>query len=98
MALGKCYYRLGMFREAEKQFKSALKQQVSGAYRWGVRDGYLGGREVGHEVVDFIGGMWKSWVGRHEVADWRRVERWVGSRRSGRSVSLGWPHGHGSTS
>ena len=29
VALGKCYYRLGMFREAEKQFKSALKQQVS---------------------------------------------------------------------
>ncbi|XP_037081086.1 tetratricopeptide repeat protein 8-like [Pollicipes pollicipes] len=27
VALGKCYYRLGMFREAEKQFKSALKQQ-----------------------------------------------------------------------
>uniref|UniRef100_A0A2K6FKP9 Tetratricopeptide repeat domain 8 n=2 Tax=Propithecus coquereli TaxID=379532 RepID=A0A2K6FKP9_PROCO len=25
--IGKCYYRLGMYREAEKQFKSALKQQ-----------------------------------------------------------------------
>ncbi|XP_043929794.1 tetratricopeptide repeat protein 8 [Protopterus annectens] len=25
--LGKCYYRLGMYREAEKQYKSALKQQ-----------------------------------------------------------------------
>ncbi|XP_051775850.1 tetratricopeptide repeat protein 8 [Erpetoichthys calabaricus] len=25
--LGKCYYRLGLLREAEKQFKSALKQQ-----------------------------------------------------------------------
>ncbi|XP_071963658.1 tetratricopeptide repeat protein 8-like [Antedon mediterranea] len=25
--LGKCYYRLGMYREAEQQFKSALKQQ-----------------------------------------------------------------------
>ncbi|MBN3271131.1 TTC8 protein, partial [Polyodon spathula] len=25
--LGKCYYRLGLYREAEKQFKSALKQQ-----------------------------------------------------------------------
>uniref|UniRef100_A0A4W3GTW3 Tetratricopeptide repeat domain 8 n=3 Tax=Callorhinchus milii TaxID=7868 RepID=A0A4W3GTW3_CALMI len=25
--LGKCYYRLGLHREAEKQFKSALKQQ-----------------------------------------------------------------------
>lgn len=25
--IGKCYYRLGLFREAEKQFKSALKQQ-----------------------------------------------------------------------
>ncbi|ELT94078.1 hypothetical protein CAPTEDRAFT_163723 [Capitella teleta] len=25
--LGKCYYRLGMYRDAEKQFKSALKQQ-----------------------------------------------------------------------
>jgi tetratricopeptide repeat protein 8 len=26
--LGKCYYQLGMLREAEKQFKSALKHQV----------------------------------------------------------------------
>jgi len=25
--LGKCYYRLGLFREAEQQFKSAMKQQ-----------------------------------------------------------------------
>eukprot|EP00455_Lapot_gusevi_P018693 TRINITY_DN20242_c0_g1_i10.p1 TRINITY_DN20242_c0_g1~~TRINITY_DN20242_c0_g1_i10.p1 ORF type:complete len:501 (+),score=88.98 TRINITY_DN20242_c0_g1_i10:70-1572(+) len=25
--LGKCYYQLGMYRDAEKQFKSALKQQ-----------------------------------------------------------------------
>ncbi|OBS80087.1 hypothetical protein A6R68_21709 [Neotoma lepida] len=25
--IGKCYYRLGMYREAEKQFKSALRQQ-----------------------------------------------------------------------
>lgn len=25
--LGKCYYRLGLFRDAEKQFKSALKNQ-----------------------------------------------------------------------
>uniref|UniRef100_A0A8C5X127 Tetratricopeptide repeat domain 8 n=1 Tax=Malurus cyaneus samueli TaxID=2593467 RepID=A0A8C5X127_9PASS len=25
--IGKCYYRLGLYREAEKQFKSALKQQ-----------------------------------------------------------------------
>jgi tetratricopeptide repeat protein 8 len=25
--LGKCYFRLGMFREAEQQLKSALKQQ-----------------------------------------------------------------------
>ncbi|KAG7168174.1 Tetratricopeptide repeat protein 8-like [Homarus americanus] len=25
--LGRCYYRLGLFRDAEKQFKSALKQQ-----------------------------------------------------------------------
>lgn len=25
--LGKCYYQLGMFRDAEKQFQSALKQQ-----------------------------------------------------------------------
>ncbi|XP_069494059.1 tetratricopeptide repeat protein 8 isoform X2 [Ambystoma mexicanum] len=25
--LGKCYYRLGLYREAEKQFKSALKNQ-----------------------------------------------------------------------
>lgn len=25
--LGKCYYRLGLYREAEKQFKSALKHQ-----------------------------------------------------------------------
>jgi tetratricopeptide repeat protein 8 len=25
--LGKCYYQLGLFRDAEKQFKSALKQQ-----------------------------------------------------------------------
>ena len=25
--VGKCYYRLGMFRDAEKMFKSALKQQ-----------------------------------------------------------------------
>ncbi|XP_021566644.1 tetratricopeptide repeat protein 8 isoform X4 [Carlito syrichta] len=25
--IGKCYHRLGMYREAEKQFKSALKQQ-----------------------------------------------------------------------
>ena len=27
MQLGKCYFRLGMFREAEQQLKSALKQQ-----------------------------------------------------------------------
>ena len=27
VALGKCYYRLGMLRDAEAQFKSALKQQ-----------------------------------------------------------------------
>uniref|UniRef100_F6Y677 Tetratricopeptide repeat protein 8 n=2 Tax=Ciona intestinalis TaxID=7719 RepID=F6Y677_CIOIN len=26
--LGKCYHRLGMFRDAEQQYKSALKQQV----------------------------------------------------------------------
>lgn len=26
-SVGKCYYRLGMFRDAEKMFKSALKQQ-----------------------------------------------------------------------
>nr|CAB3267347.1 tetratricopeptide repeat protein 8 [Phallusia mammillata] len=26
--LGKCYHRLGMFRDAERQYKSALKQQV----------------------------------------------------------------------
>jgi tetratricopeptide repeat protein 8 len=26
--LGKCYYQLGMFREAERQFKSAIKQQA----------------------------------------------------------------------
>lgn len=25
--LGKCYYRLGLYRDAEKQFQSALKQQ-----------------------------------------------------------------------
>jgi len=25
--VGKCYFRLGMFRDAEKMFKSALKQQ-----------------------------------------------------------------------
>ncbi len=25
--LGKCYYRLGMYRDAEKQYVSALKQQ-----------------------------------------------------------------------
>lgn len=25
--MGKCYFRLGMFRDAEKMFKSALKQQ-----------------------------------------------------------------------
>ena len=24
---GKCYYRLGLFRDAEQQFKSAIKQQ-----------------------------------------------------------------------
>ena len=27
MALGKCYFRLGMLRDAEAQFKSAIKQQ-----------------------------------------------------------------------
>lgn len=27
--LGKCYYRLGMFRDAEKQYMSALKHQVT---------------------------------------------------------------------
>ena len=27
VALGKCYYRLGMLRDAEKQFKSAVQQQ-----------------------------------------------------------------------
>ena len=27
VALGKCYFRLGMFRDAEKQFKSAVRQQ-----------------------------------------------------------------------
>ena len=26
-AMGKCYFRLGMFRDAERMFKSALKQQ-----------------------------------------------------------------------
>lgn len=26
--VGKCYYRLGMYRDAERQFKSALKQEV----------------------------------------------------------------------
>jgi tetratricopeptide repeat protein 8 len=25
--VGKCYYRLGLLRDAEKMFKSALKQQ-----------------------------------------------------------------------
>ena len=25
--LGKCYYQLGLLRDAEKQFKSSLKQQ-----------------------------------------------------------------------
>ena len=25
--MGKCYFRLGMFRDAEGMFKSALKQQ-----------------------------------------------------------------------
>jgi len=25
--LGKCYYRLGMLRDSEKMFKSALRQQ-----------------------------------------------------------------------
>ncbi|XP_076816931.1 tetratricopeptide repeat protein 8-like [Clavelina lepadiformis] len=28
LQVGKCYHRLGMFREAERQYKSALKQQV----------------------------------------------------------------------
>ncbi|XP_018085896.1 tetratricopeptide repeat protein 8 isoform X2 [Xenopus laevis] len=28
MQLGKCYYRLGLYREAEKQFKSALTHQI----------------------------------------------------------------------
>jgi len=27
VSLGKCYYRLGMLRDAEAQFKSAIKQQ-----------------------------------------------------------------------
>ena len=27
--LGKCYHRLGMFRDAEQQLKSALKQHVA---------------------------------------------------------------------
>ena len=27
LQLGKCYFRLGMFRDSEKMFKSALKQQ-----------------------------------------------------------------------
>lgn len=27
--LGKCYYRLGLFRDAEKQYMSALKQHVN---------------------------------------------------------------------
>ena len=27
VALGKCYFRLGMFRDAERMFKSALKMQ-----------------------------------------------------------------------
>lgn len=26
--LGKCYYRLGMYRDGERQFKSALKQEL----------------------------------------------------------------------
>ncbi len=25
--MGKCYYQLGLFRDAEKQYKSALKEQ-----------------------------------------------------------------------
>lgn len=29
MALGKCYHRLGLTRDAEQQFKSALKQTPS---------------------------------------------------------------------
>ncbi|GBL97504.1 Tetratricopeptide repeat protein 8 [Araneus ventricosus] len=33
--LGKCYYRFGMFRDAEKQFKSAIKQQdMIDTYLW----------------------------------------------------------------
>ena len=27
VALGKCYFRLGMYRDAERMFKSALKMQ-----------------------------------------------------------------------
>ena len=58
-ALGKCYYRLGMFREAEKQFKSALKQQVSSPRivltSAGITSRYtphLGG----HGLVRYVGG------------------------------------------
>ncbi|GIX88931.1 tetratricopeptide repeat protein 8 [Caerostris extrusa] len=33
--LGKCYYRFGMFRDAEKQFKSSIKQQdMIDTYLW----------------------------------------------------------------
>ena len=30
--LGKCYYQLGMYREAERQFQSAQRQQVCSFY------------------------------------------------------------------
>lgn len=31
--LGKCYYQLGMMRDAEKQFRSSLKNQVGAGAR-----------------------------------------------------------------
>ncbi len=30
--IGKCYYKLGLYREAEKQFISSLKIQVGGNF------------------------------------------------------------------
>lgn len=72
--LGKCYYQLGLMRDAERQFASSLKNQVCCFASWRsllMADGGLVGRcRWMGEVAQMNGGG---------CADgWGRLRRWMG--------------------
>jgi len=61
--LGKCYHRLGMFRDAEKQYVSALKQQI-------MVDTVLLLGKVCQLCVLFFGVVWYLFFGEGSGVQW----------------------------